>query len=394
VVPFSNSVEGVATPLARFALGYEAPPVPLGVVRRFAEGHDGPTPYLLCDLNVIDAKLARLRAALPGVVPHYAMKANPEPRLVARLQRLGAGFEIASIHELNQLLGQGINPATVIFSNPIKPAAAIAEAHAHGVSTMVVDSLDEVRKIAAVSPHIQLCLRLETANTGSDWPLTGKFGASMAEAYALIDYCADHSLLLTGLTFHVGSQCRNAENWQTGIASAAVLFERMLQVGLSPNLLNLGGGFPIQHTRPMPSIEAIGTTVMGALARLDGRIKIICEPGRYLVGDACWMVTEVVGTATRKGRRWVYLDVGAFTGLTETLEKFDYELFSDRVGPLLPTTVAGPTCDSADLLFSEKMLPADLVAGDRIYIANAGAYTASYASTFNGFPAPALVVLA
>ncbi len=373
---------------------YQAPPIPLDVVRRHARRYGGPTPYLLADLSVLSDKVARFRAALPGVTPYYAMKANPDPRILTALKGLDVCFEVASIYELDQLEAVGVAPQQVIFSNPIKPRPAIVDAHRRGVTTMAVDDLDEIEKMASVSRDIGFYLRLETSNTGSDWPLTGKFGASTAEALAIIDFCAEKRLNLIGLTFHVGSQCRNPDNWHTGIEGARLVFERMAARGLRPTLLNLGGGFPVQHTRPIPTIEEIGATVTASLGALSEQVRVIAEPGRYLVGETCWMVTRVIGTASRKGRRWIYLDVGTFTGLTETLEGFDYELITDRTGPPVPTTVAGPSCDTADLLFQEKMLPQDLEAGDRLYIPNAGAYTRCYASTFNGFPLPEMAVLA
>ncbi|MBI5136797.1 MAG: type III PLP-dependent enzyme [Nitrospirae bacterium] len=382
-MPFLSGMQGA----------YEAPPILWERVRTHAAAYTGNTPYLLCDLAVISRKLERFRAALPRVAPYYAMKANPDLRVLRHLAAKGVNFEVASIHELDQLQRVGVDPAGVIFSNPIKPRAAIAEAFKRGVTTMAVDDLDEIEKIGTVSRDIRFYLRLETSNTGSDWPLTGKFGASTAEALEIIEYCARHRLGLTGLTFHVGSQCRNLDNWHTGIEGARLIFARMEAAGITPTLLNLGGGFPIQHTRPMPTIEEIGRTVDRALGTLPDKVRVIAEPGRYLAGDSCWMVTRVVGTATRKGRRWIYLDVGAFTGLTETLEHFDYEVFTDRTGPLAPMTVAGPSCDTADVLFQEKMLPQDLQAGDLAYIPNAGAYTICYASTFNGFPLPEMVML-
>ena len=382
-MPFTSGIKGL----------YEAPPIGLDVVRAHAAGHAVPTPYLVGSLDVIEGKVRRFRQAMPGVTPHYAMKANPDPRVVARMRELGVRFEIASIFELDLLEQAGVNPAEVIFSNPIKPLDAIESAWKRGVTTMVVDDLDEIEKTAKVSTGIRLCLRLETSNTGSDWPLTGKFGATASEALDIIAHCAKHGLNLIGLTFHVGSQCRNLDNWHAGIENARLLIERMQAAGLSPSLLNLGGGFPVQHTRPMPTIEEIGATVKKSLADLPPHFTVIAEPGRYLVGDSFWMVTRVVGTATRKGHRWIYLDVGAFTGLAETLEGFDYELFSDRSGADAAMTVAGPSCDTADVLFQEKMLPEDLQAGDRVYIPNAGAYTTAYASTFNGFPLPRTVLL-
>ncbi len=374
---------------------YEFPPLSLATVQAHAAHHlrtGGATPYLLCDLNIVTSKVDRLRAALPGVTPYYAMKANPDPRILAHLHTLGVPFEVASVYELETLLSLGVDASSIIFSNPVKPREAVEAAYKYSVTTMVVDHLDEVQKIASVSREIQLCLRLETSNTGSDWPLTGKFGASTSEALAIIDYCGKHGLPLMGLTFHVGSQCRNLDNWHTGISGARLLLSHMETAGLTPTLLNLGGGFPVQHTRPMPSIEAIGATITDALTGLPETVSVMAEPGRYLVGDSAWMVTRVVGTATRKGHRWLYLDVGAFTGLGETLEQFDYELLCDRDGPLVAMTVAGPTCDTADLLFHDKLLPGDLQEGDLIYLPNAGAYTTAYASTFNGFPLPEMVL--
>lgn len=372
---------------------YEAPPIPLDRVRAHAAAHPGGTPYLLHDPSVIARKVRGFRKALPGVALFYAMKANPDPSVLACMNDLGVQFEIASIYELDLLEQVGVSAEGAIFSNPVKPVQAISEAFRRGISTMAVDDLDEVKKIVGVSPAIRMCLRIEVANTGSDWPLTGKFGASTSEALEIIDYCAANGLPLIGLTFHVGSQCRASDNWHAGIETARLLFARMKQAGLTPDLLNLGGGFPIQHTRPIPAIHEIGETLRASLAGLPTEIAVMAEPGRYLVGDSCWMVTRVVGTATRKGRRWVYLDVGTFTGLAETLERFDYELLCDRHGPEVPTTVAGPTCDTADLLFDEKMLPEDLVAGDFVYIPNAGAYTTCYASRFNGFPLPEMHLL-
>ncbi|MDH4230063.1 MAG: type III PLP-dependent enzyme [Nitrospirota bacterium] len=382
-MPYSSGIAGV----------YEPPPLPIGAVRAHAAQGGTPTPYLLCDIDIVELKVQRLRDALPGVTPYYAMKANPDVRVIERLKSLGVHFEVASIHELEMLANCGVDPREVIFSNPIKPLEAIRRAWEMGVTTMAVDDLDEIAKIGRVSGDIRMYLRMETSNTGSDWPLTGKFGSSISEAMEIIDHCADRGLKLIGLTFHVGSQCRNLDNWHTGIEGAQLLFSRMRERGLAPSLLNMGGGFPIQHTRPIPTMAEIGHTVQKSLAGLDPGIQVIAEPGRYLVGDSCWMVTRVVGTATRKGRRWLYLDIGAFTGLAETLEKFDYELLSDREGRLTPMTVAGPSCDTADVLFEEKMLPEDLEAGDFVYIPNAGAYTTAYASTFNGFPLPGMVLL-
>jgi ornithine decarboxylase len=158
--------------------------------------------------------------------------------------------------------------------------------------------------------------------------------------------------------------------------------------GLKPRLLNIGGGYPVRHTKPIPSIETIGEVVNRQLASLPADVRVMAEPGRFLVSDAGWFVCRVVGTATRGGQRWVYLDAGMFGGIIETTEGLQYEVVTDRGGKLIPWTVAGPTCDSVDIVMREQLLPEDLQADDFVYIPNAGAYTTSYASNFNGFPLP------
>ncbi|MEO8627735.1 MAG: type III PLP-dependent enzyme, partial [Betaproteobacteria bacterium] len=158
--------------------------------------------------------------------------------------------------------------------------------------------------------------------------------------------------------------------------------------GLKPRLLNIGGGYPVQHTKPIPSIEAIGAVVNRALAGLPAGMRVMAEPGRFLVSDAGWFVCRVVGTATRAGKRWVYLDAGMFGGIIETTEGLQYDVITEREGKAIPWTVAGPTCDSVDVVMRDQMLPEDLQADDFVYIPNAGAYTTAYASNFNGFPLP------
>ena len=158
--------------------------------------------------------------------------------------------------------------------------------------------------------------------------------------------------------------------------------------GLTPVLLNIGGGYPVRLTKPIPSIEVIGEVVNRAIADLPEDIRVMAEPGRYLVSDAGYFVCRAIGTATRAGRRWLYLDTGMFGGLLESTQGLQYDLLTDRQGKLVPWHIAGPTCDSVDVLMQDQMLPEDLQDGDFVYIPNAGAYTTAYASEFNGFPLP------
>jgi ornithine decarboxylase len=345
-------------------------------------------PFLIVDTAIVRGKVRRFRAAMPRVRPHYAVKANPDRRVLKVLAQEGAGFEIASTAELDLLAGLGVPAAEVFYSNPVKSRDSIAYAAAKGVEWFVVDSLDELRRVHEIKPDARLYLRIATPNIGSDWPLSGKFGAGAADAREIIALAARLGADLAGLTFHVGSQCRNPENWRVALEKSRALFDVMMKAGLRPRLLNIGGGYPVRHVKPIPSIETIGEVVNEGLKAFPDEVQVIAEPGRYLVSDAGYFVCRVLGTATRAGKRWMHWDAGLFGGVIESSEGLKYRVRTDRAGPDVPWTVAGPTCDSVDIVMRDEPLPSDLQEGDFVYIKNAGAYTTAYASQFNGFPLP------
>jgi ornithine decarboxylase len=350
-------------------------------------------PFLILDTAIVRGKIRRFRAAMPRVRPHYAVKANPDRRVLKVLVQEGAGFEIASTAELDLLLGLGVPAAEIFFSNPMKSRDTIAYAASKGVEWYVIDSVDEMRRIHSIKPDAKQYLRIATPNIGSDWPLSGKFGAGAADAREIVAQAAKLGVDLAGVTFHVGSQCRSADNWRIGIESAKRVFRTLRLKGLRPRLLNIGGGFPVRHTKPIPSIEVIGDVVNKALSGLPADVRVMAEPGRYLVSDAGWFVCRVAGTATRAGKRWAYFDAGMFGGIIETTQDLQYDVVTERTGKIVPWTVAGPTCDSVDIVMRDQPLPEDLQPDDFAYIPNAGAYTTAYASTFNGFPLPEVRIL-
>ena len=345
-------------------------------------------PFLILDNAIVREKARRFRAAMPRVRPHYAVKANPDRRVVKALLQEGCSFEIASTAELDLLLALGANVAEVFYSNPMKSRQAISYAAARGVEWFVVDSVDELRRVHELKADAKTYLRVETPNIGSDWPLTGKFGAGASETREIISTAAKLGADLAGVTFHVGSQCRNPENWRVGIEKARSLFDAMAKVGLKPRMLDIGGGFPVRHVKPIPSIEIIGAVVNEALKAFPAEVRVVAEPGRYLVSDAAYFVCRVIGTATRGGKRWMHWDAGLFGGVIETSEGLKYRIRTERSGPDIPWHVAGPTCDSVDVILRDEPLPSDLQEGDFVYLRNAGAYTTAYASEFNGFPLP------
>jgi ornithine decarboxylase len=345
-------------------------------------------PFLILDTAIVRGKVRRFRAAMPRVRPHYAVKANPDRRVLKVLAQEGCGFEIASIAELDLLLALGVPAAEVFYSNPIKSRESIAYAAAKGVEWFVVDSVDELRRVFETKRDAKIYLRMATPNIGSDWPLSGKFGAGAGDAREIVSTAAKLGADLAGVTFHVGSQCRNPENWRVALEKARSLFDHMAKSGLRPRLLNIGGGFPVRHVKPIPSIEVIGAVVNEGLKAFGDEVQVIAEPGRYLVSDAGYFVCRVLGTATRAGKRWMHWDAGLFGGVIESSEGLKYRIRTDRSGPDVAWTVGGPTCDSVDVVMRDEPLPSDLQENDFVYIRNAGAYTTAYASQFNGFPLP------
>lgn len=357
-----------------------------------AAGYRGP--MLLLDPDVVRTHARRFRAALPRVRPHYAVKANPHPEVLKVLRDEGLGFEIASAGELDLLSDLDVPARDVFYSNPVKCPDHVARATRRGVEWFVVDSVEEVRKVTGVAPDAKLCLRIDVPNAGSEWPLAGKFGASPEAGREIVSAAAGHGADLAGVSFHVGSQCTNADNWRLGLDRARQVLAAMRSAGLRPRLLDIGGGFPVRYVRPIPSIEAIGEIVNGALADVTPDVTVIAEPGRFLAADAACFVCRVIGTTTRNGRRWMYWDAGVHGGIIETARGgIVYEIRTDRTGALVPWTIAGPTCDAADVLQGEHLLPEDVREGDFVYLPSTGAYTGSRACTFNGFPLPEVRVI-
>jgi ornithine decarboxylase len=298
-------------------------------------------PFLILDTAIVRNKIRRFRAAMPRVRPHYAVKANPDRRVLKVLAQEGAGFEIASTAELDLLVALGVPAGEIFYSNPMKSREAIAYAAAKGVEWFVVDSLDELKRVYEVKPEAKQYLRIATPNIGADWPLSGKFGCGVGDAREIVAAAAKTGVDLAGVTFHVGSQCRNPENWRVALEKAKVLFDAMTKAGLKPRLLNIGGGFPVRHVKPIPSIEVIGAVVNEGLKAFPEDVQVIAEPGRYLVSDAGYFVCRVLGTATRAGKRWMHWDAGLFGGVIESSEGLKYRVRTDRAGPTSPGPWAG-----------------------------------------------------
>lgn len=353
-----------------------------------------PTPVLVCDTSVIAARYAAMRACLPDVEVFYAVKCNPSPVVLRSLAELGAGFEIASLFELEMVTAAGGDAETALYSNTVKPPAHIRAAYVSGVRRFGFDGEGELHKLAAHAPGSQVYVRLMVNDHHSLFPLSGKFGTSVDEACRLLVLARDLGLGTYGVTFHVGSQCADAGAWPRAIAQCGVLLRLLKREGIVLEMLDIGGGFPAVYCEPVPSFEEISAAIRLALDRLPHRPPLVAsEPGRFLVAESGVIVASVIGVDDRRDGPWCYLDVGGYNGLMEAVQtggRWRFPLRTDGpvTAPLVPFTVSGPSCDSSDTMFYGALLPADLAEGQRVYIGSAGAYTTSYASHFNGFPPP------
>jgi ornithine decarboxylase len=326
---------------------------------------------------------------------HFAVKANPAAAVLRVLARLGCRWDVASPGEIDAALAAGGDPAHLSYGNTIKKAADIAYAVTRGVRRFTVDSPGELTKILTLAPGAIVLVRLATSGAGAEWALGRKFGCSEVEAADLLAaaHGAGHPV---GISFHVGSQQHEPTAWDEPLAAAARLRAGLRRRGAELSAINLGGGFPAALLGAVPPIADFGTAIEASIRRHLGTDipELMAEPGRALVADAGALESEVVLVSTRAGSRWVYLDVGLFSGMVEAYDesiKYRLEVLRDGgtlSGAVGPAILAGPTCDSLDILYQRHryQLPVDLRPGDRLRFLSAGAYTTSYSSVgFNGF---------
>ena len=354
------------------------------------------TPCLVVDLDVVERKYAALQAALPQAEIFYAVKANPAPQILGRLANTDSSFDTASSGEIRAALQAGATADRVSFGNTIKKPADIAWAHSVGVKLFAFDAIEELRKIAAHAPGAQVYCRILIEAEGALWPLNRKFGCVPEMAMELLIEAEQLGLLPAGVSFHVGSQQLDPSQWDRAIAAAKLVFDGCAKAGVRLSMIDLGGGFPAEYTPGVAGIEAYGAAIAQAVTRNfgDNWPRLIVEPGRYMVADAGVIEAEVLLVSRKsagEGRRWVYLDIGRYGGLAETegeAIRYRVEAFDAVATATGPVILAGPTCDSADILYDKAnyRLPLDLKAGDRVRLHSAGAYTTTYSAiNFNGF---------
>jgi ornithine decarboxylase len=363
-------------------------------IARFLALNQPQTPCLVVDVDAVERSYQLLRWHLPLAKVFYAVKANPAPEIVARLHSLGSNFDVASRAEIELCMAQGATADRMSFGNTIKKERDVAFAYEQGIRLFAFDSASELEKLGRAAPGARVFCRILVDCAGAEWPLSRKFGCTPEMAVDLLRQARDLGLEPYGVSFHVGSQQTDLTQWDSAIGRAARMFSLLDRAGIKLSMVNIGGGFPARYNRGVPGVVRYAAAVMAAMTRHFGNDlpEIIVEPGRSIVGDAGVIQSEVV-LISMKGyddhKRWVYLDVGKFTGLAETMdESIKYRIKAPCSGAVGPTVIAGPTCDSADILYekTEYQLPLDLKIGDKIEILSTGAYTSSYSSVgFNGF---------
>jgi ornithine decarboxylase len=359
------------------------------------------TPLFVVDHEELRRNYTEFKRHLPRVQAYYAVKANPDPAIVRTLYQAGASFDVASmpefliVHEYIKHLPpkerQDFIWDKIIYANPIKTNETLAELDQYR-PLVTYDNYEEVKKVAKYAPHAGLALRIQVPNTGAMVELSSKFGATPGEAVALIEAAHKVGLVVEGLSFHVGSQTTNFENYIQALNLAAGIFEEAKERGFQMKLLDIGGGFPAPYNSDVPRFMAIAKRLNAELDRLfPANIEILAEPGRFMVATAATAVAKVIGKAQRNGKRCYYIDDGVYHTFSGILfDHCKYPLKAFKQGPTEICAVFGPTCDALDTLSLAEELP-DLELGDLVYSENIGAYSHASSTSFNGFP-PAKVL--
>ncbi|MBU6210646.1 MAG: type III PLP-dependent enzyme [Gammaproteobacteria bacterium] len=350
------------------------------------------SPLLIIDCERIRQQYRGLQRALPGVDLHYALKPLPHPAVVKTVLAEGGFLDLATTGEVELVAKLGADPNLCIHTHPIKRDIDIRSALMRGVKVFIADNPDELRKFVPYADEVEVLLRVSFRSPGAVCDLSRKFGCDPENLLALARKAHDLGLVVRGLSFHVGSQAADPSKHVEAIDACARLLATARRERLGPcDTLDIGGGFPIDYSQRAPVIHEFCAPIRAALSKLPKRVRIIAEPGRYIAGPAAIGVASVMGRAEREGLWWYYLDDGLYGSYSGQL--FDharYPIETLKRGKRHPSVLAGPTCDSIDVI-SENILLPELEPGDLIVGRAMGAYTWASASEFNFFPKATVV---
>ena len=360
-------------------------------------------PTLVLDIDQVEKNYRALKRGMPKAHIHYAVKSNPHPKILKKLAKLGCKFDAASMGEIQMCLDAGALPEHISFGNTIKRPQDIEWAWSKGITLFAADAEEELEKLSRFAPRCNVFIRVLVSSTEAEWPLSRKFGCSSSYVIPLLDYARDLGLKNVGLSFHVGSQTRHPYMWYDCLDMVAAIWQNAKDEKHDLWLLNIGGGFPAYYGVDVTDPENYGAELMHAIQeRFEDVSYIMAEPGRGMVGSAGAMAAEVLLVSRKTPGdpvRWVYLNVGRFSGLAEVEEeaiKYQFIVPSREDEDTSGCIVAGPTCDSADILYEKNKVefPVDLAAGDKVIIKTCGAYTSTYSTVaFNGFPPLEVIVM-
>ena len=373
--------------------------LPTPKIESFLASTQETAPFLVMDLDVVERNYQVFRRNIAQAELFYAVKANAARPVLERLAGLGSCFDAASLNEIKDCLAVGALASQISYGNTLKKAVDIKRAFDLGIDLFAFDSEGELDKLAEHAPGARVYCRIFTENSGAEWPLSRKFGCELDMAVQLMIKAQARGLIAYGLSFHVGSQQTDPHQWETAISRTASVFAELKSHGIELKMLNLGGGFPAPYRDNVLAFKAFSEVIKTTLLKAFGQDmpSLMIEPGRAIVATAGVLQTEVI-LVSEKGqaeqgqaepRRWVYLDVGLFGGLAETMDeaiKYVFRTEKDG-GPTGIVTLAGPTCDGMDILYEKTpyKMPLALTAGDMVWIDATGAYTASYSAVnFNG----------
>lgn len=350
------------------------------------------TPLLVVSTDEVEKNYTFLQKHLPNVKLYYAVKANPEPNIVRTLARLGACFDVASDGEMAYLRDMGIDGERMIYANPIKTMRGLAMARKTKIRTMTFDNISEIDKMASVMKGAQVLLRVRVDNPRALVDLNKKFGAHPSDAMALLQKAREAGLDAAGLCFHVGSQSLDAAAYLEAIRICRALWDEAAADGFDMRILDIGGGMPIPALNMEIDTEGMLREITSALTEAFPNTEIWAEPGRFLCGTTVNLITSVIGMQQRGGNQWYFLDDGIYGTFSAVLfDHWDFELDAGRGGEMIPATFAGPSCDSLDIMFRDKMT-VPLTMGDVLLTPVCGAYTSASATVFNGFDKARYVV--
>lgn len=352
------------------------------------------SPLLLLDCQALRTQYKALQSALPGVDLYYAVKAHPDPEIIHVIDQLGGGFDIASAGEMNLLLAHKISGRRTIHTHPIKKDQEIRDALRFGATTFVVDNLHELKKLEPYRSRVGVLLRVSFRSASAIVDLSKKFGCAPDEVSQLVHDANELGIHIKGLSFHVGSQCSDGSKHVEAIQRCHQLMSEINLSAKKPlSILDIGGGFPADYTLEGIDIHAFCAPIRRALRELPDDWHLIAEPGRYLIAPAVTSVTTVAGKSKRNGYRWYYLDDGVYGSYSGQLfDHATYPLQVFRDGESLPSIIAGPTCDSIDVVAENIMMP-ELEIGDLLIGHQMGAYTAATKTRFNSIPDAKLIVI-